>query len=805
MKSTELFDFRFVDRKKEKNIIEKFFSEHSGNTLWIKGDSGMGKTTFFKYVLEQQSTYSLCYINIGLESNSTEILSELIMELQKNSEAHFLTQIKRKYKKFYNNVYKDTKNITEEIFPQISNIASIILDLGYIAVTWDEKHKNAADLIVEYLAEILKDKRICICIDNFSRCDLKTAEIIYYIFKSFFGEEKFRSCIITTSEDLQNSLQDSIYRNLPYRELKIKALDKYIYFCEILTPIFDLNEFQPEDIEYIYNKCNGSPQKLSTIISKLLEKSAIDFEKRQKAKIDKKVLFSLLQNENIRFKENDFSSLQKWIIFSYMCQEKVVEIEYLEKLALYISKRFSLYRTYGKAEFENELLNLIDNKVLKYNPDNTITYWHDADYRDLVDIFYSSPFKGMFSQYSYEFFLKCESFSNREALLCKHAQEAKIADWKRLNFSYGKKCSKKGRIFEAQKIFARLSDEFHQLNVMQQLFVALNSYETGNYKLTIQQLNAIDYDKLKFNLTQYYYNFYLGKSYYNMGNIHKAVDMLKAALTVVTKDSEKYVLTLNVLHMYYFEIADKIEQSRIIFEYIQKNFKKKFPEIWANTIRGCHNFLNNQEALKSLREAEEILSNELEKAFIKTTIGFVQIKCDEFDLAQQYFQDAYEVIRNIKIHESSYAANNIALCHMIKNDYLRAKEILTEALLWNRTDYANLVIQNNLMMCFIYLKQYAEAEDCYEYIKKYVEKQNSDPIINRKAYLNLAIASKLLGKHLAYNEYITKVKPFVLNTSSEWRYYWLIGESEKHINKRPSCKYNVVTSFEPWFLIYAHD
>lgn len=805
MKSIELFDFRFVDRKKEKNIVEKFFSEHSGNTLWIKGDSGLGKTTFLKYVLGQQSTYSLCYINIGLESSSTEIITELIMELQKSSDDHFLAQIKKKYKKFYNNAYKDTQNITEELFPQISNIASIILDLGYIAVTWDEKQKNAIDLIVEYLSEILKNKRICICIDNFSRCDLKTAEVIYYIFKSFSTEEKFRSCIITTSEDLQNLLQDSIYRNLPYKELKIKALDKYIYFCEILTPIFDLDEFYPEDIEYIYDKCNGSPQKLSTIISKLLEQNAIDFERRQKAKIDKKVLVSLLQGENIRFKESDFSALQKWIIFSYMCQEKVVKIEYLENLALYISKRFFLYQTYGKEEFKNELLNLIDNKVLKYNFDNTITYCHDSDYRDLIDIFNNSPFKGMFSQYSYEFFLKCKNFSHKEALLCKHAYEAKIVGWKQLNFFHGKKCSKEGRIFEAQKIFARLSDEFHQLHVMQQLFIALNSYETGNYKLTIQQLNAIAYDKLKYNLAQYYYYFYLGKSYYNTGNILKAVDMLNTALTVVTVDSEKYVLTLNVLHMYYFEIADKIEEARNIFEYIQKNFKEKFPEIWANTIRGCHNFLNNQEALKNLKEAEAVLSNELEKAFIKTTIGFVQIKCDEFDLAQQYFQEAYDVIRNIKIHESSYVANNLALCYMIKNDYLRAKEILTEALLWNRTDYANLVIQNNLMMCFIYLKQYVEAEDCYEYIKRYMEKQISDPILNRKVYLNLAIASKLLGYPLAFNEYITKVKPFVLNTSSEWRYYCLIEESEKYLNKRPTYKYNLITSFDPWFLIYAHD
>lgn len=805
MKSTELFDFRFVDRKKEKMIIEKFFSEHSGNTLWIKGGSGLGKTTFFNYVLSHQSTYSLCYINIGLERNSIEIISDLIMELQKNSETHFLTQVKKKYKKFYNNVYKDTKNITEEIFPQISNIASIILDLGYTAVTWDEKHKNTTDLIVEYLAAILKEQRVCICIDNFSRCDLKTAEILYYIFKSFSTEKRFRSCIITTSEDLQNPLKDSIYRNLPYKELKIKALDKYIYFCEILSPIFDLNEFQPEDIEYIYNKCNGSPQKLSTIISQLLEKNAIDFENRQKAQIDKAVLVSLLQNENIHFKESDFSSLQKWIIFSYLCQEKVVKIKYLEDLALYISNRFYLYQAYRKEEFENELLRLIDNKVLKYNPDNTITYCHDADYRDLMDIFNGSPFKGVFSQYSYEFFSNCKSFSHKEALLCKHAQTAKTAGWKQLNFSYGKKCSREGRIFEAKRIFARLSDEFYQLHIMQQLFIALNSYETGNYKLTIRQLEAVSRDELKFNLAKYYYYFYLGKSYYNTGNIYKAIDMLKTALTVVVKDSEKYVHTLNVLHMYFFEIDDKIEQSRIIFEYIRMNFKEKYPDIWANTIRGCHNFLNNQDALNNLTEAEKILSNELEKAFVKTTIGFVQIKCDKVDLAQQYFQEAYEVIRNIKIHESSYVANNLALCYMIKNDYLRASEILTEALLWNRTDYANLVIQTNLMMCSIYLKQYAEAEDYYKYIEKYMKKQNQDPILNRKVYLNLAIASKLLNKSLAYNDYIKKAKAFVLNTSSEWRYYCLVGESEQHLDKRPTCKYNLIESFVPWFLIYAHD
>lgn len=805
MKTTELFNFRFVDREKEKIIIKKFFSEHTGNTLWLRGGSGLGKTTFFNYVLEQQSTYSLCYINIELDSNSIKIISDLVIELQKLSETSFLAQTKKNYKKFYNTVYKNTQSITEELFPQISNVVSIIMDLGYTAVTWDEQHKNTIDLIVDYITNIIKEKNICICVDNFSRCDLKTAEVFYYIFKSFSTEEKFRSCIVTTSEDLQDNLGDSIYKNLPYKELAINAFDKYIYFCEILKPIFDLHDFQAEDLEYIYNKCNGSPQKLSKIISKLLEKNAIDFEKRTKAKIDKDILFSILQSESIRFKESDFKAVQKWIIFSYLCQEKEVKIEHLESLALYISRRFRLFQTFQEDTFQEEILKLIDNKILKYNQNNTITYWHDSDYRDLIDIFYTSPYKGMFSQYSYEFFKNSAEFPKKNELICKHAQEAKIPGWIPMNFCYGKKLSKKGLIYEAQKIFGRLQDSFFQLHPMQKLYIGLNSYETGNYELAIQQLSMISNDMLKYNSLKYYCYFYLGKSYYNAGNIQKAIKMLEDALSVVAVDCEKYVQTLNVLHMYYFEISDKANKSRSIFEYIWKNYKAKFPEIWANTIRGCHNFLSKHEALDNLKEAEKILSSELEKAFVKNTIGFVQVKCNDIDLAQQYFQEAYDAIRNIKIHESSYAANNLALCYMLKNNFQKAKEILVEALLWNRTEYANLVIQNNLMMCSLYLEEKIEAEDYYEYLKNYIEKPSQDPILNRKIHLNLAIASQMLNKPIAQKMYIEKAKEFVKNTSSEWRYYCLIGECEQHSELRPSSICDNITAFDPWFLIYAHD
>lgn len=61
----------------------------------------------------------------------------------------------------------------------------------------------------------------------------------------------------------------------------------------------------------------------------------------------------------------------------------------------------------------------------------------------------------------------------------------------------------------------------------------------------------------------------------------------------------------------------------------QKNFYEiksqceyRFPIIWANTMRGCHNFIEDyEEAIDILNRAEKILLNPLEKWYIKIQRG----------------------------------------------------------------------------------------------------------------------------------------------------------------------------------------
>ena len=86
MKTSDLFNFQFVDRSKEQKIINNFFQNITGKTLWIKGESGLGKTAFFNYVYNNWNNYSLCYINVKTESTAAEILQVFVLELQKYSD-----------------------------------------------------------------------------------------------------------------------------------------------------------------------------------------------------------------------------------------------------------------------------------------------------------------------------------------------------------------------------------------------------------------------------------------------------------------------------------------------------------------------------------------------------------------------------------------------------------------------------------------------------------------------------------------------------------------------------------------------
>ena len=52
--------------------------------------------------------------------------------------------------------------------------------------------------------------------------------------------------------------------------------------------------------------------------------------------------------------------------------------------------------------------------------------------------------------------------------------------------------------------------------------------------------------------------------------------------------------------------------------------------------------------------------------------------------------------------------------------------------------------------------------------------------------------------------FFDKARPYIKNSSSEWRYNVLTNTVNANKN-RPTEKYLQIINFDPWFLIYAHD
>ncbi|MDO5151362.1 MAG: P-loop NTPase fold protein [Oscillospiraceae bacterium] len=796
MYTTDLFNFRFVDRDESRNKFNHFFANSDGNVLWVKGNRGLGKTTFIKFMLEEHPQYTLCDFDVPKDSDSIEIISDFIKQLEQKCDFSFVEETQKCYKEFYSNTYKVISKITTALFPKINNIIEAVLSTGYYVITKSDDKKESIDIVYHFISLILSQKKLCICIDNLSRCNMDTLHFFFKLIKNFLSEENFRACIVTTTEDLKPDIKNEIFHFLPFTDIEIRRFEKYEYFFQILEPIFYLGNFKEEDFEYIFLKCEGSPKKLSTIISKLLENQGISLYKNQKAIINKATLFSILQSETIKFKDSDFSSPQKWIIFSFICIGEKIPMKYLRDLALYIADKFLVYITYDIHLFHLEFLNLIENRILQYDDKNDLVdTCHDEDFFELEDIFRTSPISGMFSSRTAEFFTMHKEYINYEKIICKNAMYANHADWERMNFRYGKKLFRQKQYQDAQQIFSRLANSFHKMSPVQVFVIGINSYETGNFKLAITQFLYLQPESLRFKKLKYAYHYYLAKSYNNIGNVSEAVRILEAMIGELPEKGREYLTVSNLLQMYYLEIPEKIEDAKRIFENILNNYQKTFPEIWANTMRGCQNFKKGRDALDILNSAEKLLSDDLEKAFLINTRGFVFVKSNQLEKGQECFQMASKRIKQLKKHEYTYAANNLAVCQMLNCKFGVAREILLEALFWNRTVYGELVIQTHLMICSEYLNYTEDTDYYYKVLEKYMEDNPPvDYTINRKIYMNLAIIDHIRENRIAEDAHLRNAEKYVKDTSSEWLYHILRDDFEYHPFDTPSYR---TPKFEP--------
>ena len=806
MKTTDLFDFPFADRANETIKFDKYMASEPDSVLWLDGYSGIGKKFFLKKSLQRYPQYQFINCVIHKDCPPDENLSGILDVVQKETEKTFPNELKNNYLEIINTYDKTSTAITSLLPASLRIIAALLLDTTNFFINNRKKKIEPSTVVSKYLLDAFAEKNIVFCVEGFSNCDNELVDFMIQVFNYLRENSLCYIIIITDKEYVGDETREFIHRSIPLTYLPIGKFDEHRYFFEILYPIFDLEGISDDDIKYIYTKCKGEPKRLSMLISILLEKDAIDYDSYSKAVIDKDILRKILKREHIRFSSNEFSTPQKIIIYSIVSLYNGVSIEIIKNLVIYLAAHIQLFSTIVEDIFYSNLQELVDKRFLK-SDGVYIYYIDDSDYIEYVDMFHQSTIFSLFSKNVYEFLLMNPLNYNYNIILLSNMSNGNVTGWRQSVFDYGYKLYQSRDFYSAKKMFEKLYSCDDIFDDEQILVFALNEYEIGNFKKANEFFSQIDRLGLKkVSFCNYLYHY--GKSVYNnSGKIDVAISYITEALEYTAGDLHTEAKIKNTLQMYWWESPQGFETAKSYFEDVKNNYKDSCPDVWASTIRGCHNYIfEKNEAMLMLEEGLKTTDEETEQAFIKTSMGYVCFRAGEKNNALQYFEESYDSIFPIKKHESIYPANDMAVCYMLKNTqeaFKYALDILEKSLYWNRTNYGRLVLQTHMMICHLYLNHHTECLYFAKELQRYLDEENpSDPVIIRKICVNLSIVYKSLNKSEAYERCKNALQGYVFNTSSEHRYKYIFEDS---VSSSPINPYIGCCIFDPWLIVHAHD
>ena len=94
----DIFNFKFVNRSKERNELYNFIYQKNINILWVNGVRGVGKSFFLnKCIDELNKDNSLIYYHVNIDENENSYIEKILIALSKN-EKGLTRYIKNNYK-----------------------------------------------------------------------------------------------------------------------------------------------------------------------------------------------------------------------------------------------------------------------------------------------------------------------------------------------------------------------------------------------------------------------------------------------------------------------------------------------------------------------------------------------------------------------------------------------------------------------------------------------------------------------------------------------------------------------------------
>lgn len=815
MNNKDLFVFKFVDREIERKIVRNFLLDsNTENILWIHGESGVGKTELIKYFM---SCFPYKFIHVNpIKKQITSYFSLFIRELEKQntSLAGFIFKNYKKIKNISNNTISDI-NIKTKILMGILEIGeSIFIDAK-------DDFFSTANVLSQYIQYISKKEKYIFVFDNFQQCDTKSLERIQEITQNLWGKENIKFIFITTDHTISSDSEiiKFLLEKNSLISISIEPFDNKDFFLDILLNIYTLDGITTTEMDQLYEACNGIPEKLKNFLRNMYLADGIEYYKdSSQARLIpgkfKDVLCKGVDSTDLEA----LNLLEKLVFNIIICWNDSMPLSLLNEISQYIAGEVLYLPSELKSQIMASIYNLFSLNILELC-ENRVRVKHDLVYLSFLPKYAAIPEAILYSKL-YEYInsnkkqvvdMYSQSFFDLNNAL--YSYKADIQSWQQINLDCLKILVEQKDYKNISIIISRLERSLTCFETSDLLFLAECFYNCGKYD---KARNILNYTHKKLNSDKNYFQYYYlsGKIFNMMMDKESAEKELILSQKYILPQSEEEILVKHMLQLILVEVVGRKDEAKEIFYSISKHLDK-YPEnsqALATLLKNCSNYYTGKQALSLLEKALEISekNNDLvEIAFIKNNMGYEQFKLNNYEKCRTLYKESINILQQTKIHESAYPLSNLAVCHMINQEYDEAIALINRAFFWNCSNYLEYVLNTHLMLCY---EQIGKNNESYKIAKCLLDKLESgkinDPVILRKVYLNLAINFDKLQIESYAKECAEKAYVFSTNTSSEYRaakiYEKYGGRPTKDLSTLQN-QYCTKYYFDHWLTIFSHD
>lgn len=824
MTNTELLNFRFVDRTNERILANEYISNKDNFILSVIGKNNAGKNFFINQLeKENKDTRFLIFdFNDAQGKNPLKYIAEV---LYKNNNNKFAQFIKKNYKEISKvTSTAATRLLTINATSETIKLIAYLSDITCQFLDMYEHQDSSIGVISKYLKEIFQYENAIIVFKNLTCCD---DYYINYIFKILKTTQTFQNIkvrfIISLDKDIIdiNNKFSSELSKISYIPIKIENFKDSKCFLDILSNIFDITNKNSDYLNHLFNICNGYPGELYNILSTLYYDSFEIFKDNTSIKFNEeeieKVIISKSEPIELDNYENIIITIVLFVEHNFTIR-KLIEITKFVCDCLLLSK--------PKINFQDYCSELIYDKKLiifgldKGEPIVKFNDLHDKKY--ISKICEKSPYFKICSKYIYEY-IKCNQdefnanintfYGNISYFSWKSESPDKI----RINFDAGIYFYEHNEYSMAENTFLRIYEFYNELSSAELLKIAKCFYEVGNYKCA---LKILEYDKMKSLFNNY--DFVLTKI--RVLNIcmkkNDAINQIDLSMHSNNFNNEKYEL-LDMKQRILSNIEGKRREAKIIYDDLYKDFNNGETDYNKFLISSMEYYRGEivQSSFNILINEYKRTKNQIMLAETLTNKGFDLFWQGKSDDAIIEFNNSIDLLETLRIHEISYPLNNLANCYMIKGDYENAINSLKKALYFNESEYVDITLKNNLMVCYaiiddpLYEKYFVE-------LKEYLAK-NNDTEIDISIVLKVNYSLGLVQDFFSNQNESLKNKcdnytAVAINIANEYDqntlpYLWFkdwkqeIEDDIEHslIGDDYSSFKNI--RFDPWLLTITHD